>query len=101
MGDEVEILAVVVAVLAEHVLGDTAIDRREGRRVAEDVFPPWLVERGLDKNNLVAVHAGDCWTVAKSSRCVGVTRAQALDTLRQQVPACTQCGAETALGFME
>lgn len=78
--------------------------RREAeRRRGEELRPPppeWLVERGLNKNNLVAVRVGDCWTVVKSSRCVGVTRAQALDALRQQVPVCTHCRADTALGFM-
>ncbi|MGI5514572.1 DUF6233 domain-containing protein [Streptomyces sp. CA-106131] len=44
---------------------------------------------------------GDSWTVVKGSRCVGVTRAQALDALRRQVPACTHRRADTALGFME
>jgi hypothetical protein len=79
--------------------------RREAqRRRGEEMRPPppeWLVERGLNKDNLVAVHVGDCWTVRKSSRCVGVSRAQALDALRQQVPACTHCRADTVLGFME
>ncbi|MGW2557394.1 DUF6233 domain-containing protein [Streptomyces sp. NPDC001635] len=38
---------------------------------------------------------------AKSSRCVGVSRAQAVDALRQQVPACTHCRPDTALGVLD
>ncbi|MGW4518437.1 DUF6233 domain-containing protein [Streptomyces sp. NPDC004393] len=44
---------------------------------------------------------GDCWTARKSSRCVGISRTQALDALRQQVSARTHCRADTALGFMD
>ncbi|MET8449205.1 DUF6233 domain-containing protein [Streptomyces sp. NPDC005209] len=79
--------------------------RREAeRRRGEEMRPPapeWLIERGLDKKNLVAVHAGGCWKVTKSGRCVGLSRAQALDALRQHVPACSQCRPDTALGFLE
>ncbi|MGW9025835.1 DUF6233 domain-containing protein [Streptomyces sp. NPDC055722] len=74
------------------------------RRRAEEMrpsAPEWLIERGLQKTNLVAVHAGDCWTVRKSSRCVGISQAQALDALRQQVPACTHCRPDSALGLLE
>ncbi|MER6918474.1 DUF6233 domain-containing protein [Streptomyces spiralis] len=38
--------------------------------------PEWLLEVGLNKNNLVAVHTGDCWGVGK--RAWPVTRAEAL-----------------------
>ncbi|GAA3808289.1 DUF6233 domain-containing protein [Streptomyces chiangmaiensis] len=79
-------------------------EREARQRQAEEMRPPppdWVVERGLQKTNLVAVHAGDCWTVAKSSRCVGVSRAQAVDALRQQVPACSHCRPDTGLGFLE
>ena len=65
--------------------------RREAERRSREEMrplpPEWLVERGLNKDNLVAVHVGDCWTVRTSSRCVGVSLAQALDALRQQVSA--------------
>ncbi|MGI5516938.1 DUF6233 domain-containing protein [Streptomyces sp. CA-106131] len=74
------------------------------RRCAEEMRPPpprWLIERGLQKTNLVAVHVGGCWTVRKSSRCIGVSQAQALDALRQQAPACTYCRPDAALGFLE
>ncbi|MFE7232445.1 DUF6233 domain-containing protein [Streptomyces sp. NPDC002405] len=63
--------------------------------------PEWLVEHGLNRRNVVAVHAGDCWTVRKSGRCVPVSRPQALEALRQQVPACAQCRPDTLLGFLE
>ncbi|MHB9863426.1 DUF6233 domain-containing protein [Streptomyces sp. YIM S03343] len=32
---------------------------------------------------------------------MGATRAQALDALRQQVPACSKCRPDTSLGFLE
>ncbi|MEV5472791.1 DUF6233 domain-containing protein [Streptomyces sp. NPDC052207] len=83
----------------------TQEETRESRRQqAGEMRPPppeWVVERGLQKTNLVAVHTGDCWTVRKSGRCVGVSRAQAVDALRQQVPACTHCRPDTALGVLD
>ncbi|MGW0167363.1 DUF6233 domain-containing protein [Streptomyces sp. NPDC003343] len=79
-------------------------EERESRQRQADEMrpapPEWAVERGLQKTNLVAVHTGDCWTVRKSSRCVGVSRAQAIDALRRQVPACTHCRPDTALGVL-
>ncbi|MEV5474211.1 DUF6233 domain-containing protein [Streptomyces sp. NPDC052207] len=60
-----------------------------------------MVKRGLQKTNLVAVHTGGSWTVRKSTRCAGVSRAQAIDALRRQVPACTHCRPDTALGILE
>ncbi|MET8964789.1 DUF6233 domain-containing protein [Streptomyces sp. NPDC004074] len=63
--------------------------------------PGRVVARGLQMTNLVVVHMGDCWAVAKSSRCLGVSRAQAVDALRQQVPACTHCRPHTALGVLD
>lgn len=78
--------------------------REEERRRAEQMRPPppgWLIERGRNKSNPVAVHVGDCWTVAGSGRCTGVPRDQALDALRRQVPACTHCRPDTRLGFLE
>ncbi|MFB7115944.1 DUF6233 domain-containing protein [Streptomyces sp. NPDC056190] len=62
--------------------------------------PDWLVEHGLDRRHLVALHTSDCWIAARSGRCVAVTRAQAMDALRQHVPACTHCRRDTALGFL-
>jgi hypothetical protein len=87
---------------------DAWIAQEEAREVrqqqADEMRPPppeWVVERGLQKSNMVAVHLGDCWTVKKSTRCVGVTRDQAIDALRRQVPACTHCRPDTELGFLE
>lgn len=79
----------------------------EERRQAEhqrgiEARPPkleWLIERGLNRNNLVAVHRGDCWDPGK--RAVGASRAQAIEALRQQVRACTKCRPDTELGFLD
>ncbi|MEU7962390.1 DUF6233 domain-containing protein [Streptomyces sp. NPDC049097] len=79
-------------------------EREMRQQQADEMRPPppeWVVERGLQKTNLVAVHTGDCWTVRKSSRCIGVSRAQAIDALRRQVPACTHCRPDTELGILE
>ncbi|MGW2951574.1 DUF6233 domain-containing protein [Streptomyces eurythermus] len=78
-------------------------ERREAeRRRAEEQRPPppeWLIERGLNGNNVVAVHTRECWDSGKRVR--AATRAQALDALRNQVPPCTRCRPDTALGFRE
>jgi hypothetical protein len=78
-------------------------ERREAERLrGEERRPPppeWLIERGLNRANVVAVHRGDCWDPGK--RHIEVTRAQALDALRQQVPACSKCRPDTTLGFLE
>ncbi|MFB6961749.1 DUF6233 domain-containing protein [Streptomyces sp. NPDC056309] len=62
-----------------------------------------MVEHGLNRRNVAAVHAGDCWTIRKSGRCicVPVSRPQALEAPRQQIPACAQCRPDTLLGFLE
>ncbi|GAA3501364.1 hypothetical protein GCM10019016_084710 [Streptomyces prasinosporus] len=69
-------------------------ERREAeRRQAEERRPPppeWLIERGLDRSSLVAVHTGDCWGPGK--RQMPATREQARDAIRQQVPACRSVG---------
>ncbi|MFF4143718.1 DUF6233 domain-containing protein [Streptomyces sp. NPDC001698] len=44
---------------------------------------------------------GRGWTIRKSGRCVPVSRPQALEALRQQVPACARCRPDTLLGFLE
>ncbi|MBW8703097.1 hypothetical protein MBT84_26215 [Streptomyces sp. MBT84] len=79
-------------------------ERETRQRQAEEMRPPppeWLLERDLNKTNLVAAHVGDCWTVRKSSRCIGVSQAEALGAPRQQVPACTHCRPDPELGFLE
>ncbi|WEO92824.1 DUF6233 domain-containing protein [Streptomyces sp. FXJ1.172] len=60
--------------------------------------PEWLIQYGLNRSNIDAVHTGDCWAAAKSGRCRPATRQQALDALRRQVPACPHCRPDTALG---
>ncbi|WP_338775282.1 DUF6233 domain-containing protein [Streptomyces sp. DG1A-41] len=76
-------------------------ERREAeRRVGEARRPPapeWLIERGLERNNIVAVHTGECWDPGKRAR--PATRAQAVEALRHQVPACSKCRPDTALGI--
>ncbi|MGW3971151.1 DUF6233 domain-containing protein [Streptomyces ardesiacus] len=78
-------------------------ERQEAeRRQSEERRPPppeWWIERGLDRTSLVAVHTGDCWDPGK--RRMPATREQALDALRQQVPACSKCRPDTVLRFME
>ncbi|MFI8489430.1 DUF6233 domain-containing protein [Streptomyces rubrogriseus] len=72
------------------------------RRQAEERRPPppeWLIERGLDRTSLVAVHTGDCWDPGK--RLMPATREQARDAIRQQVPACSKCRPDTRLGLLE
>ncbi|KUM96198.1 hypothetical protein AQI95_42755, partial [Streptomyces yokosukanensis] len=73
------------------------------RRQGEERRPPapqWLIQYGLNRRNVDAVHTGDCWAAAKSGRCRPATRQQALDALRRQVPACPHCRPDTALGIL-
>ncbi|MGQ4444654.1 DUF6233 domain-containing protein [Streptomyces violaceoruber] len=46
---------------------------------------------------MVAVHTGECWDLGKRVR--PATRAQAIEALRHQVPACAKCRPDTALGI--
>ncbi|MGV4989069.1 DUF6233 domain-containing protein [Streptomyces sp. NRAIS3] len=75
-------------------------ERRQGeqRRPPE---PEWLIQYGLNHQNVDAVHTGGCWAAAKSGRCRPATRQQALDALRRQVPACLHCRPDTALGILD
>ncbi|MGA5292269.1 DUF6233 domain-containing protein [Streptomyces pseudogriseolus] len=78
-------------------------ERREAeRRVGEARRPPapaFLIERGLDLKNIVALHTGQCWDPGKRTK--PVTRERAIEALRQQVPACTKCRPDTALGIAD
>ncbi|WP_217241265.1 DUF6233 domain-containing protein [Streptomyces sp. AC555_RSS877] len=80
-------------------------ERREAeRRRGEEMRPPpaeWLIQYGLNHTNVDAVHTGECWAAAESGRCRPVTRQQALEALRQQVPACVHCRPDTALGILD
>ncbi|MFJ6085115.1 DUF6233 domain-containing protein [Streptomyces sp. NPDC092369] len=73
-------------------------ERLAERRRAEDRRPPppeWVVQRG-------GVHVGSCWAVAKGAwRSVPATREQALDALRNGVPACEACRPDRELRFLE
>jgi hypothetical protein len=65
--------------------------------------PPaeWLLQHGLDKRNADSVHRGDCWAAANSGRCRPVSRDQAVQARRHQVPACIHCRPDTALGILD
>lgn len=80
-------------------------ERREAERrrgVEMRPAPPdWLIQYGLNRTNVDAVHTGDCWAAAKSGQCRPATRQQALDALRQQVPPCIHCRPDTALGILD
>jgi hypothetical protein len=80
-------------------------ERREAERrrgLEQRPTPPeWLLQRGLNRNNVDAVHCGECWAAAKSGRCRPVSQEQALAALQQGVPACVHCRPDTALGFLE
>ncbi|MEV0016635.1 DUF6233 domain-containing protein [Streptomyces tendae] len=76
--------------------------RAAERRLAEERRPPppeWLIERGLDRTRLVAVHTADCWDPGK--RLIPATREQAREAIRQEVPACSKCRPDTRLGLLE
>ncbi|MFE9906518.1 DUF6233 domain-containing protein [Streptomyces achromogenes] len=77
--------------------------RQAERRRGEERRPQpaqWLIQYGLNRNNIDAVHTGDCWAAARSGRCRPATRQQARDALRH-VPACVHCRPDTALGILE
>ncbi|MFF4983771.1 DUF6233 domain-containing protein [Streptomyces sp. NPDC001046] len=80
-------------------------ERREAERwrgeLARPAPPEWLIQYGLNRTNLDAVHTGDCWAAAKSGRCHPASREQAVDALAQQVPPCLHCRPDTALGILE
>ncbi|MDX3345952.1 DUF6233 domain-containing protein [Streptomyces sp. ME02-6987-2C] len=82
-----------------------AEERREAERHRrEEASPPrpeWLLQHGLNPRNIDAVHTGDCWTAEGSDRCRPVSRDQAVEAIRHQVPACTFCRPDTALGMLE
>ncbi|MGW7528909.1 DUF6233 domain-containing protein [Streptomyces sp. NPDC054783] len=48
--------------------------------------PEWLIEYGLNRAGIDAVHVGGCWAAKASGRCRPATREQATDALRRQVP---------------
>jgi hypothetical protein len=83
----------------------TLEERREAERrrgmEARPAPPDWLIQHGLTRTNVDAVHTGDCWAAAKSGRCRPATRQQAIEALRQQVPACMHCRPDTALGIFD
>jgi hypothetical protein len=77
-----------------------AQERQHGER-ARPPAPDWLIQFGLNKANVDAVHVGDCWVAKKSGRVRGITREQAVEALRQQVPPCPHCRPDTELGLLD
>ncbi|MFJ2968632.1 DUF6233 domain-containing protein [Streptomyces collinus] len=75
-------------------------ERRRGMEM-RPAPPDWLIQHGLNRTNVDAVHTGDCWAAAKSGQCRPATRQQAIEALRQQVPACIHCRPDTALGIFD
>jgi hypothetical protein len=79
-------------------------ERREAERLQgaqmRPAPPEWLIQYGLNRTNVDAVHVGGCWAAKKSGRCRPATREQALDALRDQVPGCVHCRPDTALGLV-
>ncbi|GEK04502.1 DUF6233 domain-containing protein [Streptomyces sp. 1-11] len=82
-----------------------AEERREAeQRRGEEMRPAppdWLIQYGLNRGNVDAVHAGGCWSATKSGRCRPATREQALEALRRQVPACVHRRPDSALGVLD
>ncbi|WP_219821951.1 DUF6233 domain-containing protein [Streptomyces sp. Ru71] len=80
-------------------------ERREEERQrglqARPPGPDWLIQYGLNRKNVDCVHTGGCWAAVKSGRCQPTTREQAVEALRQQVPACVYCRPDTALGVLD
>ncbi|MFE0383749.1 DUF6233 domain-containing protein [Streptomyces bungoensis] len=74
---------------------------RRAARARRARAPDWLIQYGLSRANVDAVHAGDCWAAKRSGRCRPVTREQAVEALRQQVPACPHCRPDTGLGVLD
>jgi hypothetical protein len=73
---------------------EAEVEQGRQRRPPE---PDWLIERGLDGHTPpVAVHVGGCHMAGKRS--VGVTEDDARRALAAQVPACTHCSPDSALG---
>ncbi|CAL9327288.1 DUF6233 domain-containing protein [Streptomyces sp. SudanB182_2057] len=89
--------------LIDRWIADEEHRQAERRRGQERRPEPaqWLIQYGLNRSNVDAVHTGDCWAAAKSGRCRPATRQQARDALLQHVPACVHCRPDTALGILE
>jgi hypothetical protein len=78
--------------------------REQERQHGEQARPPapeWLIQHGLNRKNVDWVHTGDCWMARKSGRVRGISREQAIEALRQQVPPCPHCRPDTALGILD
>ncbi|MFJ9669539.1 DUF6233 domain-containing protein [Streptomyces sp. NPDC101221] len=74
------------------------------RRRGEEMRPPppdWLLQYGLNRKNVDAVHAGDYCAATKSGRCRPASREQVVEALRPGVLACVHCRQDTALGLLD
>ncbi|MEV5880623.1 DUF6233 domain-containing protein [Streptomyces sp. NPDC052101] len=91
-------LALIDRWIADEERREAERRRGEERRPTE---PEWLIQYGLNRNNIDAIHVGGCRAPAKSGRCSPATRQQALDSLRRRVPACPHCRPDTALGILD
>jgi hypothetical protein len=80
-------------------------ERRERERAEGEARRPpsagWLLERGLSGAGRrgAYVHVGGCWNAG--SRSVAVSREEAVEALRHEVPACTHCRPDTELGLLD
>ncbi|MGW3341347.1 DUF6233 domain-containing protein [Streptomyces sp. NPDC001009] len=63
--------------------------------------PDWVLQLGQNPRNIEALHTGDCPVPGRSQRTRGITRQQAVDALREQVPACSLCRPDTELGVLD
>ena len=70
-------------------------ERRQGEQ-RRSPTPGYLIQYGLNRANIDAVHEGDCWAAKQSGRCRPATREQALDALRRHVPPCVHCQPDIA-----
>ncbi|WP_060886648.1 DUF6233 domain-containing protein [Streptomyces caniscabiei] len=80
--------------------GRRQAERRLGEQ-AQPAPPDWLVQYGLNRTDVDAVHTGHCRAAAKSGRCHSATRQQAIDGPAPQVPPCIRCRPDTALGILD
>ncbi|WP_331756610.1 DUF6233 domain-containing protein [Streptomyces sp. NBC_01568] len=62
--------------------------------------PAWVIEQGIGVGRPpVSVHAGDCWDRGKRWRPLSAEEARR--ALSGNVPACTHCRPDTALGMID
>jgi hypothetical protein len=81
----------------------TAAERREQeqQRAVQDrpPAPDWLLELGLNRDQPLYVHAGDCIMTGKRVR--GIDRGAAVRALGEGVAACSHCRPDSELGYLD